>query len=186
MAAEASAAGNGIETRPVEDLGHRVDDSISVGEDLDFQEKWWKFENAVWVFFALLLVLDLLGAFGRGVLAKAQATSDDGSLRLKYERIERTMTPSAMQVSFGPGAQQNGVYKLFVSGSLVQELGNQRIAPQPASSAIGNGGITYTFPAEGDSATVTFSLEPSAPGIYSFRMAQPNGSGIERRVVVMP
>ena len=175
-----------VETSPVEDLGHRVDDAISVGEDLQFQEKWWKFESVVWSIFALLLVLDLLGFFGRGWVANARAVTPDGTIRLKYERIERTMTPSTLSVDFGPDAIQNGKYKLFVSANLVQALGNQRVAPQPEISEVGDGGYTYTFPAGGPSATVNFSLEPSAPGVYRFVLGVPGGQMIERRVVVVP
>ena len=182
MPSEMEASG----IKPVEDLGHKVDDAITVGEDLEFQRRWWKFENIVWSFFALLIVLDLLGVFGRGWLAKAEARAGDGSMLVKYERIERTMTPSVLRIEFGPGAAQGGAYHLFVSSSLVQELGNQRIAPQPASSAIGNDGFTYTFPALPEPAKVTLSLEPSAPGIYDFTLGVPGGAMIHRRVVVVP
>ena len=75
---------------PVEDSIARVNDEIAVGEDLDFQRKWWRFENAVWVIFTLIIVLDLCGVFGRGPIAKAERHSADGSIDVKYERIERT------------------------------------------------------------------------------------------------
>ncbi len=175
-----------METKPVEDLGHKVDDTISVGEDLDFQRRWWTFENIVWSFFALLIVLDLLGVFGRGWLAKAQARAGDGSMLVKYERIERTMTPSVLRIEFGPGTAQNGAYHLFVSASLVQELGNQRIAPQPASSAVGNDGFTYTFPALPAPARISLSLEPASPGIYDFTIGVPGREMVHRHVVVVP
>jgi hypothetical protein len=175
-----------VQTKPVEDLGHRVDDAISVGEDLDFQEKWWKFENAVWWFFGFLIVCDLLGVFGRGVLAMAEAKTPDGALDMKYERIERTMTPSVLRLYFAPNAVHDGKYKLYVSASLVQELGNQRIAPQPEVSAVGDGGFIYTFPALGQPATVSLSLEPSAPGIYPIKIGVPGGQMIERKIVVVP
>ncbi len=174
------------QSKPVEDLGHKVDDAVSVGEDLEFQERWWKFENGVWIFFALLLVLDVLGVFGRGVVAKAEAKTRDGDLDMKYERIERTMTPSVMLFQFGPGSAVNGKYKLYVSSSVVQELGNQRIAPDPEVSAVGDGGFLYTFPALGSPARVAFSLEPAAPGIYRFKAGIPGGTMLEERVVVVP
>ncbi len=181
----ASGAGD-VATKPVEDLGHKVDGAVSVGEDLDFQERWWKFENTVWIIFALLLVLDLLGVFGRGWAAKAQTGTSDGALHVKYERIERTMTPSEMQVQFGPNAAQDGKYKLFVSNSVVGELGNQRIAPEPESSAVGNGGYVYTFPALGQPAIVTFSLEPASPGLYHWAIGVPGGQRMQKRIVVVP
>ena len=175
-----------VQTKPVEDLGHRVDDAISVGEDLQFQEKWWKFENLVWSFFALLLVLDLLGVFGRGWLAKAEMTAADNSIHVKYERIERTMTPSVLRVEFGPTAAQDGKFKLYVSKSLIQVLGNARVAPQPETSEIGTDGYTYTFPAGSLPASVNFSLEPTGPGVYHFTIGVPGRAMIERRVVVVP
>ncbi len=56
------------ETRPVEDTVPKVDNEVAVGEDLPFQRKWWKFENAVWIVFSIVILLDLLGVFGRGYL----------------------------------------------------------------------------------------------------------------------
>jgi hypothetical protein len=180
------ASAGEVAAKPVEDLGHKVDGAVSVGEDLEFQERWWKFENIVWSIFALLLVLDLLGVFGRGWAAKAKADTSDGALHVKYERIERTMTPSVMQVRFGPNDAVDGKYKLFVSASVVGELGNQRIAPEPESSAVGQGGFVYTFPALGQPAVVSFSLEPASPGIYHWELGVPGGQMIEKRVVVVP
>jgi hypothetical protein len=59
-------------TKPVEDSVARVNYEVAVGEDLEFQRKWWKFENAAWVLFTLIIIIDLLGVFGRGPVAKAK------------------------------------------------------------------------------------------------------------------
>ena len=53
-------------TKPVQDSVAKVNDEVAVGEDLEFQRKWWRFENAAWVFFTLIIILDLCGLFGRG------------------------------------------------------------------------------------------------------------------------
>lgn len=81
-----------------------------------------------------------------GVLSKAELHAPDKTLDVKYERVERASTPSIMTISFGPAAIRSGQVQLFVSQSLIKDLGNQRISPQPASSVIGGNGITYTFP----------------------------------------
>src|ERR1700679_3032394 len=57
-------------SKPIDDSVAKVDGEVAVGEDLEFQRKWWKFERAVWLVFTLILVLTLAGAFGRGPRAK--------------------------------------------------------------------------------------------------------------------
>ena len=107
-------------SEPVEDSVAKVNDEVAVGEDLDFQRKWWRFENAAWVIFTLIIVLDLAGLFGRGPIAKAERRSADGTIDVKYERIERTDSPSILTVQFAQSAIQNGKIHLYVSNSLVK------------------------------------------------------------------
>ena len=172
------------EYKPVEDSVPKVDNAVAVGENLSFQRKWWRFERAVWVFFGLIILADVAGAFGRGPIAKAQRQND--SLTLHYERIERTTTPSTMSFRFAPSAIQNGHVHLFVSQSIIKQLGAQRISPQPEQSILSDGGITYTFPATSTNALVEISLEPALPGVYHMETGVPGMQPIQARVVVMP
>ena len=172
--------------KPVEDSVTKINDEVAVGEDLEFQRRWWKFEKATWIVFSLLLLLTLLGAFGRGPLSHARAHSP--ALDVRYERVERTGTPAMLEVDFAPEIVQTGKLHLFISQSMVKELGAQRVIPAPETSALGNGGVTYTFPATIPPATVMIELQPSGPGVFRFQIADPDTSTapIERRVVVMP
>ncbi len=173
-------------TKPVGDSVPKVDNAVAVGEDLEFQRRWWKFERVVWSFFLLILLCDILGLFGRGWLAKAHVTTPDGTLDVKYERIERASTPSIMTIQLGQSAIQNGAAHLFVSESLIKQLGAQRVAPQPANSTIGNGGITYTFSASEVPATVEIALESSFPGIHHFVLQVPGSEPVQGTVTVVP
>src|SRR5436309_3501365 len=119
---------------PVEDSVPKVEGDVAVGEDLEFQRKWWKFEKIIWPILMVIVLVDPLGGFGRGWLAKAQRSTPDGALTLDYERIARASTPSVMTFKFGQNAIHNGRIILFVSESVVKPLGAQRIAPQPAIS----------------------------------------------------
>lgn len=175
-----------IASRPVEDSIAKVNDEVAVGENLDFQRKWWRFENIVWIIFTLVLVLDLLGVFGRGWLAKQERKASDGSIDVKYERIERTSTPSNITVNFGQSAIRNGKVELYVSASLVKELAAQRVVPSPETTTIGDGGLTYVFPASGLPASVEFALEPTGPGVRHFQIRVPGLQAVRADVVVMP
>jgi len=173
-------------TTPVEDTVPKLDGEVAVGEDLDFQRRWWKFERIIWSVFLIVIVCDLLGMFGHGWLAKAKVRAPDGSLTIEYERIERANTPSTMTLHIGPNAIRDGHVKVFVSDSIVQSLGAQRVAPQPAESVIGQGGILYTFLTTTGPAEIQIQLQPVLPGPHSFRIQIPNSPAIEASVFVMP
>lgn len=164
----------------------RVDNAVAIGEDLAFQERWWLFERIVWSIFALVLLADCLGVFGSGWLANARLDQPASGMNVKYERVERTNSPSMMELHFAPDAAQNGAVHLFISESVVKELGADRVIPAPAQSVIGNGGITYTFPANAPRSTVSFELMPPRPGIFHWTMQVPGKQSIGARVVVMP
>jgi hypothetical protein len=170
---------------PVEDSVPKVDGSMAVGEDLAFQRKWWRFEKAIWIFFAVLLLCDLLGLFGRGYFAKAERSTSDQTLRLEFERVERASTPSIMTLHFGESAIRDGKVRVFVSQSVIKDLGAARISPQPVLSTINNGGITYTFAADGP-AIVEIALSPSFPGRHHFSMQVAGGEAVQGNVYVVP
>ena len=173
------------ETKPVEDSVSKVGD-LAVGSDLDFQRKWWRFSNGLWMLFTCLIVADLLGCFGRGPLADASASTSDGSMDVKYERIERFSTPSILRIEFGQKAIHQGKLQLWASDSLVKPLGNQRVIPQPLTSVLEHAGIDYTFQATSTPASVEFALQPATPGIYNLQLKVPASPALDLRIYVMP
>jgi hypothetical protein len=175
-----------IRKTPVEDTVPKVNNEIAVGEDVEFQRRWWKFERAIWVVFILLVLLDLAGVFGRGPVAKAHLVTEDGAMDVSYERIERTGTPSTLMVKFGRNAIHNEQVRLWASESLVTKLGNKQIAPQPAVSAVGDGGLHYTFSATAQPAEAVYSLQPSAPGLYYLALRVEGSTELRFKILVMP
>lgn len=182
------------ETAPVEDSVAKVGNELAVGENLQFQRKWWRFEKIVWVIFVVIVLLDLAGVFGRGPAANAHARTKGGMMIVDYERIERFSTPSILTIHFGPSAVKDGkMIQLWVSDTVVNELGNQRIVPQPVSSVIGNGGILYTFASTPLPDLIDFALQPANPGIYHLKMRIPGNTleaapvdQFETKIYVMP
>jgi hypothetical protein len=173
-------------TTPVTQSAPRVNGEIEVGEDLEFQRKWWRFENLTWILFTLIIVLDLAGLFGRGPIAKAERRTADGTIDVKYERIERTDSPSILTIDFGPSAIHDGKIRLHISESLVKGLGTQRVVPAPLETMIGDGGLTYTFSASKPPAAVDLALQPSGPGIYHFTIGVVNAEPIQAKIFVVP
>ncbi len=175
-----------LDTKPVGDTVAKTDGAVAVGENLAFQKKWWRFERVVWIFFGLILVADLSGLLGRGPLSKAERRTGDGALQVKYERVEREGTPSIMMILPGSAALRDGALHLFVSDSMLKELGAQRIIPSPASSTLGGGGVTYVFPATTLPMTVQFALQPSFVGAHEFQVGLVGGPAVQGKVLVLP
>lgn len=164
----------------------RVDSSVDVGEDLGFQERWWRFEHLLWIFFTLVLVADALGVFGEGPLAKAKLNVPGSGMVVDYERVERTSTPSELRIHFGRDAVQNGSIGLYVNEAVVKGLGASRVIPEPQSSAVQEGGIQYLFPSDANPNELDFQLKPSAPGVFWFYLQVAGHTPVKARVLVMP
>jgi hypothetical protein len=162
-------------TKKIEDSVAKIDGELAVGEDLVFQRRWWSFEKWIWRLFALIVLADLLGAFGRGPLADASRSTPDHALVVHYERIERFSTPSILKIDAGPRAVHHGAIRLWVSTSLISRLGNQRIIPEPASSQIVNGGVIYTFTSGSEPSLIAFALQPAHVGISHLTLRLLNG-----------
>lgn len=176
-----------VRTKPVDDSVPKVGNELAVGEDLDFQHHWWRFEHLVWILFTVILALNLLGLFGRGPLVNKRLKTNDGAMMIEYEHIERFKTPSILTVHFGTAAVHDGKIQLWVSQSVVKSLGNQRIIPQPAASVISQNGILYTWLASDHPDSAQFALEPSSIGLQHFQLQLPTlGDELEASVFVMP
>jgi hypothetical protein len=177
---------SGSVTKPVESSIAKVNDEVEIGENLDFQRKWWRFENAVWILFALIILSDLAGLFGRGPLAKAELRARDGSIDVQYERIERTESPSILTVRFAQSAIHDGKVNLYISNTLVKALGTQRVIPAPQTTIVGDGGLTYTFLASRVPASIDLALQPSGPGVFGFTIGVVGDLPVQGKVVVVP
>jgi hypothetical protein len=176
------------EKKPVRDDEDvpKVENDLAVGEDLPFQKRWWTFEKIVWSFFVLVLLADLSGILGRGPLANADTLTGDGSLRVKYEHVLRENTSSIMTLLPTDAAVHDGKFQLYVSDSVVKELGAQRIIPQPDRSTVGNGGVVYTFPATSLPMTVQIELKPSFIGTHPFTIGVAGGQSVRLKSLVLP
>ncbi|MBV8674698.1 MAG: hypothetical protein JOZ33_14800 [Acidobacteriaceae bacterium] len=172
--------------KPVGDTVSKLNNEIAVGEDLDFQRKWWKFERAAWAVLVSILIIDLAGGLGRGPLAKAKERSPDGSIQIEYERLQRMGSPSIVTITFQPSVVKTGTVTLFVTNSLVKKLGAQRVIPEPQSTVVGNGGLTYNFPVTGMPGSIEFDLQPTSIGLHHLLVQVAGAAPVRLNIFVFP
>ncbi len=168
----------------VKDSIVKINDEVAVGEDLDFQERWWKFERIVWGFFTVVLLCTFAGLLGRGPMAVGHMQNE--YMRVQYEHIARSGTPNMMEIKFTQAAIHDGRVQLYVSDSVPKELGSTRVTPSPLETSMGSDGLTYTFAASVVPAAVKFSLQPDGPGIVPLTVGIAGQPALHTKVIVLP
>ncbi len=174
------------QTKPVEDSVPQINNEFAVGSDLAFQAGWARFERIAWILLTVFLLLSLAGVFGRGPVANAEKKASDGSIDVKYERVQRFGTPSVLTVQFPASSIKDGTVQLWADDSLVKPLGTQRVVPQPQSSVIGDGGILYTFRATKVPASVEFQTQPAVIGSSQLKLRVPGKAEFTANIFVVP
>lgn len=166
----------------------RVNDELAAGYDEDFESWWWRVEIGVWVVLSICILAGLLGLTGRGVLAKHLRRTSDAGLEVKYERVARYKTPTIIQIRLSPAVFQGKTAYLWVNRAIIEDMGTQRIIPQPLTSYPGENGIGYVFPVQeaGQPLFISLAEEPSRPGIFEQEMKTDPKHDLFMRVVIFP
>lgn len=147
---------------------HRINEELTIGDDIEFETLWWRIERGLWLFLSIVLLLALSGLLGNGPLAHHEIDTPDQALEVRYERVAHYKSPAILQVRIRPQLFQNGRAYLWINRVIVNDMGEQRIIPQPEQSSPGDNGILYVFPVEDVTRPliVSFALEPSKVGIF--------------------
>src|SRR3546814_4740948 len=93
---------------------------------------------------ALVLVAALLGLFSTGPLSSTTARDATGSVRIEYDRFERSLAPSTLHVAFS-AAGANDTVSLRFSRSYLEAIQIERIQPEPQRSLADADGVVFVF-----------------------------------------
>jgi hypothetical protein len=166
----------------------QVNDEVVVGQNADFENKWWKFQVGSWAALVLLMIVTVLGALGRGHLAKCKAQTGDGSLWVEYDKVVHFRTPAEITVRLQNNAIENGVVRLRINDALYKQLGLERILPQPMNQTATNDGVVLFFPVAlmAREMTVHLIMQPGSVTLSSEELGIPGRSTLRIRQLVLP
>lgn len=142
-------------------------------EDLKFQKKEWVFQRVVWMIMLVIVVLAVIGVFGNGPIAKAEAGNPQDLLHIKYDRIvrERAQTGSLVTINLNRSAilRQTGdtLIHLWISQDWVHSMGLTSTTPYPARTSLNDSAIVFSFVAPYDSKSIKilFNWKPVEVGL---------------------
>ena len=143
---------------------HRVGD-LEIETDPDFLRRQWRVERAGWVIMSLLILAALAGAFGGGPLARAETESRAEAMRVEYDRIARRRGDGALDFHLAAAAVGDTVARLWLEREYVEQVGIQRVTPEPASVVSDGGRLVYEFDVQPQRPSrVVMEFEPRAMG----------------------
>ena len=148
--------------------------SLQLREDIGFERKQWRVQHASWFVVAALVVLALLGAFGRGPLSHATASA--GELRVDYERFAHAKTPMSLRVQvMKPPA---GTLRLAFDRQYLDTISLERLRPAPLRTLAAGDALVYEFtsPESGDF-HLTMDATPQEAGVARAELRVPGAAG---------
>jgi hypothetical protein len=154
---------------------------LQIDQDLEFQRRMWRMQRVGWVIMGLIILAGLLGFLGGGPISRAEVGDRAGSLLIRYDRFERTLSPATLRLAVAPGTTTEGQARIKLQYPFLNKIEVQDVQPQPQSVEATSDGLVYVFsvgnvrgPVE-----ITFRYRPEQMGLVS------GGVGIEDGELVM-
>jgi hypothetical protein len=163
-------------------------DSLEIGQDIDFQRRFWTIERIGWVVITLLIVAALLGLFGSGPLSNTNAGNQGSPLWLEYSRFGRFKAPTTLQVHIGERAKPKEVARIWLDHRYMEGVQVMQVTPEPQSVKTASDRLIYTFGVAkpNQPITVTFHLKLEKIGLLSGRAGLINGPSFDFGQFVYP
>jgi hypothetical protein len=154
--------------------------ALHINEDLAFERREWFVQRIGWGVLALITLLALGGAFGKGPMSSAEA-GDPNVLRAEYQRFVRHSQSMQLQVSVAPLAVKDSQVELSVSREYLEKFTVEQIIPEPERVENTADALLFVFNARESQVPlkVTFTLEPEQLGWHSGSIALQTGAPVK-------
>ncbi|MDH2184688.1 hypothetical protein N5K35_13325 [Pseudomonas sp. GD03651] len=96
------------------------------------QKRVWRFERVGWYVLVIIVLLALAGLFGDGPLSDAEVVSQDGRLKVEYQRLSRSGTTDNLFITIQGSPGQPVMVEL--EGPLLREASIETMQPEPLVS----------------------------------------------------
>lgn len=158
---------------------------IEIDDDLAFQKRLWKVQSYGQMAIGILIVLSALGLFGgKGPLARAEKTDQNGALRLEYDRFIHYDAPVVLRLNLIPGSAN----EVWFDRNYLSHFKLEQVEPDPKRVEVGTDRITFVFNRNDidKPSQVSFHLEAEKIGTYRGKVAVGNQTPLEFKQFAFP
>lgn len=159
---------------------------LELEQDLAFQQRSWRVQRVAWIVLALIVMAGLAGVTGGGPLSRAAVATEDGRLRVEYERFVRMQAPSQLKLYFGKETVRGGEMRVWFDRGYIEQIKLDQIVPQPLRTEASADRLTYVFAAtDGQAGALAIDLQLQRFGRASARLGVGDAT-LEFRQLVFP
>jgi hypothetical protein len=127
---------------------------LDSARSLRIQSWEWVIERAGWLLICLAVFAGIVGAFGRGTVSMRTVTSPEGHITVEYDVLQRYDCPAKLRVWFRQPRDEAGLAQILLSRAFTERIEVESVSPPPVETEMRDDVL-----------------------VYSFRVAQLNGSG---------
>lgn len=159
---------------------------LQIDDDPGQQKFEWAMQRTAWLVLTALLVAIAFGLFGRGgPLSSMEAMSEDGSVRIEYNRFLRYHSSDVLHVSIAKSLSGN--VRLKMDSVYAKHIQIERITPAPEREVGEDGAVNYVFATEpGAKLDASFHFVPQKYGKLDGWIALDGGARIALGHFVYP
>jgi hypothetical protein len=168
----------------------QVGTDLEIEQDPPFQERDWRVQHMGWIVMLVIIILALLGLFGRGPLTET-TIGQPSDLQIAYDRVARAGAPTDLDVTIGSRAFANALdttVTVWVTRKFAMAMQEQAIIPRPHTVTSYTDSITYTFlrSPNADSIHIHFHYSPEGFGVHTGSMGIIGGRTLSFWTLVLP
>lgn len=161
---------------------------LEIHENIEMERRHWLYERVAWAVMALIVLAEVLGVFGTGVLSHATAAASRDGLRVEYNRFWRMGAPTRLRVHLPSGSAEAGEIRVWLDRGYLSDVDVQQVTPQPEHVEVRADRLTYGFRAGDAMATaeIVFLVAPRRWGKLHARAGLEGGEQVDFAQLVFP
>lgn len=139
--------------------------ALQIDEDLEFQERDWRFQRFSMLVMLAFIALGLVGLLGPGPLSHSEAESADGAVSVDYLRWARRGREANLALHVDPAQVRDGRVRVEIPSRYFDDMQLRGVTPQPEQVEANGSMLRFVFAAPRADGPLTLEFDLQADGM---------------------
>lgn len=157
---------------------------LEIDIDPKRQRREWVVKRVAWALLYVALAAIVLGVLGAGPISTTRAMSQDGSMRIEYQKFVRRHSPDDLRVA---AMAKTDTVEIHLDSDYLRNIRLEQVTPQPERVIAAADATTFVFNARpGTRIEMNFEYQPARMGSAPGWIALGHGPRLAFRQFVYP